>query len=103
MPSTELCMRCHRVVIPHHPQIQKLHGYWERREAVPWQRVNCLPGFVIFDHRAHTVIGKTECDTCHGDVRQMDRLRQTAPLTMGWCLDCHRSKGADTDCWTCHR
>ncbi len=111
VPSTQFCMRCHRVVIPNFSEIQKLHGYWNRREAVPWVRVNRLPGFVNFDHHAHTVIGKLDCVPCHGDVKEMDVIRQTAPLNMGWCLSCHRGEmplpagvtGAPTNCVTCHR
>ncbi|HET6381945.1 MAG TPA: cytochrome c3 family protein [Armatimonadota bacterium] len=102
MPSTELCMRCHRVVIPHHPEIQLLHQYWDSHKAIPWERVNRLPGFVFFDHQAHVKHG-VACAVCHGPVAQMDRLIQTAPLTMGWCVQCHRSKRASIECATCHR
>ncbi|MBI3911924.1 MAG: cytochrome c3 family protein [Armatimonadetes bacterium] len=103
MPSVELCMRCHRVVIPHYREIQKLHRYWESGVPIPWQRVNRLPGFVYFNHQAHTVTGKLDCAECHGKTETMDRLVRTAPLTMGWCLDCHRKKRASMDCWACHR
>jgi hypothetical protein len=102
MPSTMTCMRCHRVVIPEHPEIQRLHSYWINSEAIPWIRVNRLPGFVFFDHHAHIAKG-VPCATCHGDVGKMDRLAQAAPLTMGWCVQCHRSKRAPIDCVTCHR
>ncbi|HET6384758.1 MAG TPA: cytochrome c3 family protein [Armatimonadota bacterium] len=102
MPSTETCMRCHRVVIPHHYEIQRLHRYWKNREPVPWVRVNQLPGFVFFDHKAHILNG-VKCDYCHGKVITMDRLHQAAPLSMGWCVACHRAHKAPDDCWTCHR
>lgn len=105
MPSTQLCMRCHRVIIPNHPQIVKLHDYWEKGKGVPWERVNRLPGFVYFTHKAHIAAG-VPCEKCHGDLTKMDRVRQVAPLNMGWCLDCHRHntyKKAPTDCVTCHR
>lgn len=102
MPETELCMRCHRVIIPQHWEIQRLHGYWNRHEPVPWVRVNRLPGFVFFDHHAHVTHG-VQCAVCHGSVVEMDRLHQTAPLSMGWCVACHRSHNAPSDCWTCHR
>lgn len=102
MPSTALCMRCHRAIIPNHPEIQKLHKYWETESVVPWERVNHLPGFVFFTHKAH-INANVPCSTCHGDLKSMDIVRQTAPLNMGWCLDCHRQKNAPTDCVTCHR
>lgn len=103
IPSTELCMRCHRVVIPQFPPIRELHGYWERRQPIPWVRVYALPGYVFYDHHAHTVTAGLDCDDCHGDVAAMDRVRQVAPLTMGWCLGCHQKRGAPENCWTCHR
>ena len=102
MPSTETCMRCHRVVIPRHWEIQRLHSYWETAQPVPWVRVNHLPGFVFFDHHAHVTHG-VQCAVCHGRVVEMDRLYQTAPLSMGWCVDCHNHNKAPDDCWTCHR
>ena len=102
MPSTETCMRCHRVVIPNHWEIHRIHDYWEKAEPIPWVRVNHLPGFVFFDHQAHIAKG-VQCKVCHGDVVTMDRLHQTAPLSMGWCVACHREHAAPDDCWTCHR
>ncbi|HEY3266475.1 MAG TPA: cytochrome c3 family protein [Armatimonadota bacterium] len=101
MPSTQLCMRCHRVVIPNHPEIKKLHNYFDQGKAVPWERVHHLPGFVVFNHKAH-IAANVPCAKCHGDVARMDRLQQTAPLTMGWCVTCHRQNKAPTDCGTCH-
>lgn len=102
MPAVETCMRCHRVVIPHHPQIQILHSFWEKQEPIPWVRVNHLPGFVYFNHSAHITAG-VKCEVCHGDVSHTDRLAQVAPLSMGWCLACHQAHKAPQDCWTCHR
>ena len=105
MPATQLCMRCHRVIIPYHPEIMKLKAFWEKGEGVPWERVNVLPGFVNFTHKAHIAAG-VPCETCHGNMKTMDRARQTAPLSMGWCLTCHRInkyKKAPTDCVVCHR
>ena len=55
-----------------------------------WNRVNRLPDYVYFDHHVHVNNG-VPCAACHGDVRRMPLNRQTAPLTMGWCLDCHRA------------
>lgn len=76
-----------------------------------WTKVHNLPDFVYFDHRAHVHAGVT-CQTCHGPVETMERVRQQQPLTMGWCVNCHRDvnqKGvggkrvnASTDCATCH-
>lgn len=103
MPSTELCMSCHRSVIPEYPEIWKLRSYWELGEGIPWKRVNQLPGHVYFSHQAHTAVAKLGCDTCHGDVASMGFAEKAAPLTMGWCLECHRKQNASTECSACHR
>ncbi len=78
---------------------------------VAWVRVHALPDFVYFDHRAHVAAG-VSCQQCHGPVETMERVRQVADLSMGWCVNCHREatrqgvRGravqASTDCTTCH-
>jgi Cytochrome c7 and related cytochrome c len=83
------------------PEIVKLLGYWERKEPIAWLRVHDLPDFVRFTHKRHVAAG-VECRTCHGDVARMDAPVQTAPLTMGWCLSCHKERKAPTDCVACH-
>jgi len=79
--------------------------------SVNWTRVHNLPDFVYFDHRAHVTVG-VACQTCHGPVETMERMRQFSSLSMGWCVNCHREateKGiqgrrvyASIDCATCH-
>lgn len=84
-------------------ELQKLYdalGLDEKLEAIPgntgqpieWVRVHNLADFVYFDHSVHVARG-VACETCHGPVQSMDRLRQESDLSMGWCIDCHRSKG----------
>lgn len=79
---------------------------------IEWVRVHHLPDFVWFDHRPH-VLGGVACEICHGPVQAMERVRQEASLSMGWCIDCHRSRQVErppdegpaavaTDCATCH-
>jgi hypothetical protein len=58
-----------------------------------WTRVHRLPDYVYFDHSIHVAKG-VGCSSCHGDVANMPLMRQAAPLTMGWCLDCHRDPGS---------
>lgn len=103
MPSTQLCMGCHRVVASYTPEIWKLRTYWEMREPVPWKRVYDLPAHVYFSHQAHTRTAGMGCEPCHGNVKSAQRLKQETPLTMGWCMDCHRREDASTECWSCHR
>jgi Cytochrome c7 and related cytochrome c len=80
-------------------------------KPVAWTRVYKLPDFVYFDHRAHVTAGVT-CQTCHGPVETMERMRQVPDLSMGWCVNCHRDASrngvngkkvfASIDCSTCH-
>lgn len=102
VPPLEVCMGCHRVAGAGLEPIEELKGYWERNEQVPWERVNRLPDFVQFSHRPH-LRNDIPCARCHGPVEEMDRVYQWAPLTMGWCLDCHRSQPEEGDVATDYR
>jgi len=101
MPPVERCMGCHRFVLPENPGVMALHRYWSAGKPVPWVKVNVLPRFVRFSHEAH-VLAKIDCVRCHGDVASMTRVARVAPLTMGWCVDCHRAASATDDCLACH-
>jgi hypothetical protein len=52
--------------------------------------VHNLPDHTYFNHAQHVNAGKVECESCHGDVKSMDRIQQVQMLSMGWCIDCHR-------------
>lgn len=101
VPVLEICMGCHRVAGTGLPPIEELRRYEARGEPVPWQWVNKLPEFTQFNHRPHLRNG-IECQECHGPVEEMDRVYQWAPLTMGWCLECHRRSPVDSDLSTDH-
>jgi len=78
---------------------------------IAWKRVHNLPDFVAFDHRPHVAAGIV-CQSCHGAIETMERVRQEATLSMGWCVTCHRDLTGRTeagkpvnpplDCATCH-
>jgi hypothetical protein len=78
-------------------------------QAIHWVRVHSLPQYTRFDHRAH-VLAKVACQECHGPVETMEVMRQSASLSMGWCVRCHkehreidgRKVSASTDCAACH-
>ena len=101
IPSVQRCIGCHRTVLNDQPEIQKIVQYWENAEPIPWIRVHDLPDFVRFTHKRHLRAG-VNCQNCHGNVGQMDIARQVAPLTMGWCVNCHKERQASIDCLTCH-
>ncbi len=112
IPPLSRCIGCHSAVRLDSLEIQKLTGYWERQEPVPWIKIHDLPDFVQFPHKRHIKAGVDCQEDCHGPIATQPVVTKTAPLMMGWCLACHRTKsftGPDgkerqgpTDCWTCH-
>ena len=94
-------MGCHRVVLPSNPDVTRLRRYWDAGKSIPWVEVYSLPRFVRFNHEAHA-LAHIDCSRCHGDVAAMHRIERVAPLTMGWCVQCHREQRASDDCLTCH-
>jgi hypothetical protein len=104
IPSMEKCMGCHSIIDTQNAEIQKVAGYWERQEPIPWGRVNHLPRFVYFSHQVHVAAG-FNCERCHGDVAHMTVAEPAVHMTMGWCLDCHEQQPEATalrDCILCH-
>ena len=82
-------MNCHGQIWNQSPELAPLWESWDSGRPVPWVRVHRLPDFVFFDHSVHVNHG-VGCVTCHGRVDRMARVYQVAPLTMRWCVDCHR-------------
>lgn len=108
-----------RVVSPELAKLYRALGLGEdlqpdpslEHQPIAWVRVHSVPDFVFFDHRPHVAAG-VACQQCHGPVETMEKVRQVASLSMGWCLECHRSPQlaglgpsrpeASTDCASCH-
>ncbi|WP_016990801.1 c-type cytochrome [Flavobacterium sp. ACAM 123] len=114
IPSLNVCMNCHKNIAEvaettatpeyskafYDEQIQKLYkavgwdqatqSYTGKTEPVKWVRIHNLPDFVYFNHAQHVTVGGIECQTCHGPVETYEIQKQFAPLTMGWCINCHR-------------
>jgi len=127
LPSVERCMGCHKIIgAQDNPEIGKIHEYWRRGLAIPWVRVFKVPEFTYFPHKPHVRFG-VECQTCHGPIERMRVVGGVTgpslahdlanlvglkppprPLTMGWCVDCHRAQNAarraqaPLDCVACH-
>jgi hypothetical protein len=99
IPSTNLCMNCHIVVREGSRsgrfEIDKIVQAFEEGRSVEWIRVHDLPDHVFFSHAQHVGAGKLDCMQCHGDVENMHVVRQVNDLSMGWCLDCHRTTKVD--------
>jgi mono/diheme cytochrome c family protein len=116
IPSLNVCMNCHKNInefqgdkdstyVDHSKEfysgeIKKLYDavgwdpaaqkYTGKQKPVKWVRIHNLPDFVYFNHSQHVSVAGVECQTCHGPVETMEVMRQHAPLTMGWCINCHR-------------
>jgi mono/diheme cytochrome c family protein len=114
IPSLNVCMNCHKSIYEYKGEttpeyskefydgeIKKLYAaagwddaaqqYTGNSQPVKWVRIHNLPDFVYFNHSQHVSVAGIECQTCHGPVQEMEIASQFAPLTMGWCIDCHRT------------
>jgi hypothetical protein len=89
LPATATCVSCHNAVWLSGPLFAAVRQSLASRRPIAWQRVDQLPDFVFFNHAIH-IRGGIACESCHGRVDEMAQVRQAAPLTMGWCLDCHQ-------------
>ncbi|MCB9870289.1 MAG: cytochrome c3 family protein [Planctomycetes bacterium] len=95
VPPTQTCMNCHVQVKKDSPLLAPVRASFEALakgesdRPVPWIKVHMLPDYAYFDHSVHVTAG-VGCISCHGRVDQMEVVRQEKPLSMGWCLECHR-------------
>lgn len=116
IPSMNVCMNCHKNITEftgsadstyvdyskdfYTAEIQKIYdavgwdpakqAYTGKEKPVKWVRIHNLPDFVYFNHSQHVSVAGLECQTCHGPVESMEIMKQHSPLTMGWCVNCHR-------------
>lgn len=89
IPATKVCMNCHSQMWATSPMLEPVRESYRTGRSIEWTRVNDLPDFVYFNHSIHVHHG-IGCTTCHGRVDKMPLTWQAQPLTMEWCLDCHR-------------
>ena len=106
IPAVAVCAGCHipggvPMVRADRPEVQKLVEYWQEQKPIPWQRIYKLPDHAHFPHMMH-VNADIECQECHGQVQEMAEIELVAPMTMGWCLQCHKERDVRTDCFVCH-
>ena len=122
IPALNVCMNCHEYIADYNGEEDLENGYtkdfytneikklysavgWDEEnqvytgntKPVKWVRIHNLPDFVYFNHAQHAQVAKIECQTCHGPVEEMEIMYQYSPLTMGWCIDCHRESNVDKD------
>ena len=119
VPTAKKCMECHISVKTDRPEVQKLRKFWDDKEPIPWNRVYRIRqrNYVYFSHERHikatdvkvnnlnVELGKPgiACQSCHGELKAMDKVRAVTSLKMGWCVACHRANDAPTDCLVCHK
>jgi len=92
MPPSATCMNCHRLIWTNADLLAPVRQSYATNTPLRWTRVHDLPDFVYFNHSIHVAKGMG-CVTCHGEVDTMPLLYEHEPLTMEWCLDCHRNPG----------
>ncbi|MBL7749228.1 MAG: c-type cytochrome [Chitinophagaceae bacterium] len=123
IPSVNVCMNCHKAINTYEKgpklydengdeingtaEIEKLYKYagfdpknaaaWDPSKAKPieWVKIHNLPDHVYFNHSQHVKTGKVQCQSCHGEITQMDEVKQASELSMGWCVNCHRETKVD--------
>ncbi|MBC7946992.1 MAG: c-type cytochrome [Chitinophagaceae bacterium] len=123
IPSVNVCMNCHKTITEYTgtdklingdgeevdgtAEIRKLYDYagfdpknanaWDASKAKPveWVKIHSLPDHVYFNHSQHVRAGNVQCQTCHGEIQEMDEVKQFSELSMGWCINCHRETKVD--------
>ena len=90
IPPTETCMGCHERVHVDSEKLAPVRESWKTGQPIEWIRVHDLADYAYFNHAAHVTKG-IGCVSCHGRIDKMEIVKQTEPLSMGWCLDCHRA------------
>jgi cytochrome c2 len=123
IPSVNICMNCHKVVSTYEKgpelhdedgnkidgtaEIKKLYdaagftpgpgAQWDPAagKSIQWVKIHNLPDHVYFNHAQHVRVGNVQCQTCHGNIQEMDKVQQKAELSMGWCINCHRESNVN--------
>jgi len=90
VPATGTCMNCHKLVLPESPKLALIRESAATGTPMQWVKVHKVADYVYFNHSAHLNAG-VGCFSCHGNVAQMEVVTQNQPLSMSWCLDCHRA------------
>lgn len=102
IPSVNICMNCHSSIVKItgatdlSTEIQKIYDAKLNNTPIEWVRVHNLPDLAYFNHAQHFEVGGVTCQTCHGPVEEMEVVTQFANLTMGWCIDCHKTTALNT-------
>ncbi|MCB0335321.1 MAG: cytochrome c3 family protein [Bdellovibrionales bacterium] len=116
IPEVETCAGCHGESVPgtgalkitgtadsQKEEIKKLFDeYIKPGKQIPWTKVHVMPDHVRFTHERHIKAG-VNCQSCHGQIPEMEVVERVTSMKMGWCVDCHREQGSSIDCYVCHK
>ena len=127
IPPVEMCLNCHDhiktkivkkasegspEVRADSDEIATIRKAVKENRPIKWVKVHMLPDHVYFNHSQHVEVAKLKCQACHGTVEALDIMKQEYPISMGWCIDCHRrneiappdghKSQAGGDCSKCH-
>lgn len=90
VPPTQTCMNCHKLILTESEKLLPVRESWGIKVPIQWVRVHDLPDYTYFNHSVHLDAG-VGCFSCHGNVAHMEKVMMVEPLSMGWCLNCHRN------------
>jgi len=90
IPAADTCMKCHSLILKDDPRLALVRESYNTGKPIPWVQVHKVPDYVYFNHSVHVNRG-ISCVHCHGEVNQMDEVAHAKPLSMGFCLECHRN------------
>lgn len=89
VPNTQTCMACHQQVQKDNPKLEPVRASWKSGHPVEWVWIHRLPDYVFYNHAAHVNRG-ISCAVCHGQINHMSVVADAKPMSMAWCLECHR-------------
>lgn len=90
VPTSQTCMNCHNQIKTDSPLLAPIRASYESGDSVPWVKIHEVPDYAYFNHAVHVARG-VSCVSCHGQINEMEVVHHSKPLSMGWCLECHRA------------
>lgn len=94
VPTASTCMNCHNQVLKDDPRLALVRESAASGKPIPWVQIHKVPDYVYFNHSVHVNRG-ISCVHCHGEVHKMDEVQHAKPLSMAFCLECHRDPAAN--------
>jgi len=104
LPKIATCLECHKEPITQNPEEEKIRQFEREKKEITWRQVYKEPDHVFYSHRRHVVLGKLECNVCHGDMKESEAPppKPWVDMNMSWCMECHTRSKVTNDCAACH-